>query len=217
MSMHIRLQSIAPRWRGRTVVVAATGPSLTPEVAHAVRDHPVIAVSDAYRLLPWAEVLYSCDAGWWRVHEGAPGFAGERWSSHDKGSNDKTSLPREYGVRLVAGRDGHTFSSDPALLHYGSNTGFQAINFAILAGARRIVLVGFDMRHVAGKRHFFGDHPRPLSNNLDLRVLLPIFAKAARALPAGVEILNATPGSALTCFPIVPLPQALERHAELVG
>jgi hypothetical protein len=36
------------------------------------------------------------------------------------------------------------------------------MGLAFLFGAARIVLVGYDMREVDGRRHFFGSHPRPL-------------------------------------------------------
>lgn len=201
-----QIETIERRWPGATVVVAAPGPSLTAAVAEQCRGYRTIAVQDAYKLLPWADVLFGCDASWWRVHKGCPCFAGEKWSSHGSPShNDKRTVADEYGVHLVqgVGRDG--FSTDPARVHYGSNSGFQAVNLAILFGARRIVLVGFDMRLVGGKRHFFGDHPRPLKNRNDYRAFVRAFEKAARTVPAGVEILNATPGSAMKCFPMVDL------------
>lgn len=206
------LEAVPVRWRGRTVVVAATGPSLTPDVAEACRDHPTVAVSDAWRLMPWADVLYSCDAAWWRLHAGVPDFAGERWSTHDEGSNDKRGLDPAWGVHLVAGKAGDIFSADRGLIYYGGNSGFQAVSFAILAGAARVVLVGFDMRVVGGQRHFFGDHPKPLSNRIDLSIFAASFRRARSSLPAGVEIWNATPDSALDCFPRVGLAAALAQR-----
>lgn len=197
-------------------IVAATGPSLTPEVAEMCRGHDVIAVNDAWRLIPWAVALYACDAKWWAHHKGAPEFRGERWSSHGPGnSNDKRRVAREYGLRLVAGRNGRGLSDDPAFINLGRNSGFQALGLAVLFGARRIVLVGFDMSVRGGRRHFFGDHPRPLSNFGDYRRFVPAFEEAAKALPPGVTVINATPGSALKCFPFVPLAEALaERRVE---
>lgn len=38
----------------------------------------MIAVSDAYRLAPWADVLVSSDRAWWRHHQ--PEFRGRRFS-----------------------------------------------------------------------------------------------------------------------------------------
>src|SRR6185503_19111154 len=64
-------------------IVAATGPSLTADVAEQCRGHRVLAVNDAYRRIPFAEALYAGDADWWEVHAGCPDFAGEKWSAHD--------------------------------------------------------------------------------------------------------------------------------------
>lgn len=208
------LESIPRIWSGRLVVVAATGPSLTPEVAEACRDYPTIAVSDAWRLMPWADMLYSCDAGWWIVHDGARGYLGERWSTHGgMHSDDKADVQARYGVRLVKGRQGETFSTDPAVVHYGDhggqNSGLQALGIALLTGAARVVLIGFDMRDVEGKRHFFGDHPRGLSNSKDFGDFRFGYRAAAKSVPAGVEIINATPESALDCFPRLDLAAAL--------
>lgn len=38
----------------------------------------VIAVSDAYKMAPWAEALVSADAVWWRYHK--PRFEGRKFS-----------------------------------------------------------------------------------------------------------------------------------------
>ena len=210
------LPRIEPRDFGpRGVVVAGSGPSLTPEVAAACAGLPVIAVNDAYRLLPGAMALYACDADWWRVHDGCPDFAGEKWSSHtvDRNGRDNDKIQNRvaerYGLRLVEGRDGEGFSFEPNVIHYGSNSGFQAVNLALQFGARRVVLVGFDMRLVDGARHFFGDHPAPLRNGGSYTNFIRAFRGAAATLPANVEIVNATPGSALKCFPMMALKDAI--------
>lgn len=200
-------EAIRARWSH--CVVAATGPSLSPAVAERCVGQHVVAVNDAYRLFPWAEVLYACDPDWWEVHQGCPGFAGEKWSSHDViNNNNKLATAARYGLRLVGGRAEEGFSLDPTVIHYGQTSGFQAINLALLMGARRAVLVGFDM-HTRGPRHFFGDHPEPLSNYMRFETVVPVFRRAAAQLPAGVEIVNCTPGSALDCFPMMPLEEGL--------
>jgi hypothetical protein len=195
------------------VVVAATGPSLTRDIASACEGIPVIAVNDAYRLFPSAELLYACDAAWWRQHGGCPEFMGEKWSSHGGADhNDKRTAAREYGLRLVQGRAEPGFSFDPSLIHYGDNSGFQAVNVAghKIGWRGRIALVGFDMRQVGGRRHFFGDHPRGLTNTTKGYGLWPAkFAAAAKTLPETIEIINCTPGSAITCFPMMELADAV--------
>jgi hypothetical protein len=206
-------QKINPRWANQTVIVAASGPSLTKEVAAACEGQKAVVVNDAYRLMSLASVLYACDGEWWKAHGGCPDFPGERWSSHTVGGNgrhnNKLSAADAYRLNLVEGRDGEGFSLDPEFIHYGSNSGFQAVNLAILFGATRIILVGFDMRVVDGKRHFFGDHAAPLRNTPDYKPFIQAFERAAKKLPKHIQIINCTPQSALTCFPMKDLDAAV--------
>lgn len=199
-----------PRWSDATCVVAATGPSLTPDQASLVRDCHCIAVSDAYRLLPWAEAMYSCDARWWRVHKGCPDFKGEKWTSYHHGRRDQLDAAKQYGLRVVLGEHKDGFSVKPKSIHYGKNSGYQAVNLAILFGATRILLLGFDMRESGGKRHFFGEHPKALNRNSNYKSWVTVFGYAADLLPSHIRIINCTPGSALKCFPRMDLEEALK-------
>lgn len=200
------------------VIVAASGPSLTKDVAWVARkarwfgQYRIVCANDAYKLFPNGDILYACDEEWWNVHDGAADFHGERWSSHDpkKGSgNDKRKAAERWGLNLVLGHHGAGFSADQSVIHYGHNSGFQAVNLAILKGATKIVLVGFDMREVDGRRHFFGNHPSPLRNMGDYRNFIRAFEQATPPVP----IINATPDSALKCYPMMPLEEALEDHS----
>jgi hypothetical protein len=98
----------------------------------------------------------------------------------------------------------------PTGLRTGKNSGYQAINLAYHLGAARVVLVGYDMRPDAkGRHHWFGSHPYP---TLDppYPALLEYFGTIAGPLAArGVEVLNATPDSALSCFRRATLEEAL--------
>ena len=192
----MQLQRISPNWN-LPCVVAASGPSLKP--LPRLDGWRYIAVNDAYKLVPHADILYACDLAWWDCHKGVPEFAGERWSTHDDGTNSKAKC--RWPLHLVRGEHKPGFSTDPEALHYGSNSGFQAVNLAILKGATKVVLVGFDMRLVEGKSHFFGDHPAELRNRTDYSPFVQPFRVAARDCP--VPIFNATPGSALDCFPFI--------------
>ena len=58
--------AVPPIWRGATVVCLGGGPSLTAADAAQCRGRArVIAINDAYRLVPWADLLYFCDYRWW--------------------------------------------------------------------------------------------------------------------------------------------------------
>lgn len=173
----------------------------------------LILVQDAYRVFKFADALYGCNPSWWRLHRNCDGCEAPKWSTHHEDmTNNKLALADELGIRLVEGRHGDEFSLDPSYINYGSNSGFQAINLAILLGCKKIVLVGFDMRCKNGKGHFFGNHPGgELRQNTDeeYRNFVRHYERAAKALPASISIVNATPGSALTCFPMLSLEDAL--------
>ncbi len=201
---------IKPRWIGQPCIVAASGPSLDNEVADQCfaakekRGFKIIAVSDAYRLLPFADILYAADIAWWKVHEGCPKFTGEKWTSYQQGQARDDS----FGLNYVRVRLCGDFSTDPNELH-GFFSGVQALNMAVLMKAKPIVLVGFNMKSVNGRRHFFGNHPKPLDNSANFEAWVPGFEAAARTLSKDVDVVNATPESAVRCFRSLRLEEAL--------
>jgi len=204
---------IEPRWN--SCVIAASGPSLTPEVAAACAGQNIIAVSNAYELFPNADIIYSGDSRWFEVHKGIKDLPGELWSFYDPdrpAEKDKAKVAENLGINLVDVHYDEEFSLDPSYINSGNNSGFAGLNLAILMGAKRIVLVGYNMRYGEdGKRHFFGDHPAPLKNPPE-KVFdgwVETFTKAAKNLPADIQIVNATDNSSLDCFPKWSLEAAL--------
>jgi hypothetical protein len=156
-------------------------------------------------------VLFATDSAWWHFYRGVPAFNGERWSSHGTG-NDKQDVALAYGIKCIAGKHGAEFLTTPGLITYGSNSLFQAIGLTIQFGAARIILVGANMQKVGGRTHFFGEHPRGL-RNADPRRFITYFNQAAKKMPPGVTIINATPDSALNCFTKMSLADALSERA----
>lgn len=94
----------------------------------------------------------------------------------------------------------------------GQNSGHQAINLAVLLGARRILLLGFDMKPAGdGRFHWFGDHPIKTPRNV-FSAMLQAFPKTLDPLARlGVEVVNCTPDSALQCYRKAPLRDELAR------
>lgn len=161
-------------------------------------------------MMPWADILYGCDARWWEFHQGTD-FEGEKWSTHGdaQGNNDKRAVAEQFGVNLIQGLSANDkgFSTDPAVIHYGDNSGYQALNLAVLLGSPYIVLVGYNMSRPGGKAHFFGDHPPGLTNQDDYEKWVYLFHRAAEH--CDVTIINATPDSAITCWPQMTISEAI--------
>jgi hypothetical protein len=93
----------------------------------------------------------------------------------------------------------------------GGNSGFQALNIAVQFGATRIVLVGFDMRLDRGL-HWHGRHPQGLNNPHEPSIMAwrrALDAAAPTFAALGITVLNASPVSALTAYPVVPLEDSI--------
>ena len=92
----------------------------------------------------------------------------------------------------------------------GGTSGYSALNVAVLKRARRIVLLGFDYGCIGGKHHFHNAY----TWFRDGEQYWPAWAKrfdaaapVCRALD--VEVINASPQSAITAFPKVSIDEAL--------
>lgn len=165
-------------------------------------------VNTTYQAAPWADLLYACDETWWQHHypKLATVFSGELWTISE-------AARERHGLRWIFGQEGSGLSPDPTYIHTGMNSGYQALGLAALFGARRIVLLGYDFTvGPGGRRHWHGDHPRPLGNAPPSRY--PAWANAMNVLAtdlkrSGVEVINASRRTALRCFPRRDLTEAL--------
>lgn len=234
-----RYSRVLPAWKGRTAVILAGGPSLTAQAFESVRaereagEIRTIAVNDSYLLAPWADVHYAADAKWHAWHTaGVPkpelGLSAEdvrlRWETF-RGERCSIEPPRDYPVPAESALEaderihllrnvhhpyrGAGLSRDPGYLVTGWNSGFQALNLATLAGAARVLLLGFDACRAAdGRSHWHGGHPRPSSG--DYEPFLRAFSAAEAAIAeAGVEVINCSPISRINSFPRMTLGEAL--------
>lgn len=207
---------------GGTVLVLGSGPSLTKaDVDYArARVDCTIAINDAYLYAPDATALWAADDKWLvKWHQGcvAPHIHHEKkypaFTGQLKFCLSKTPYADVLTVRRGP-RDGLCLEPDKVAL--GSNGGHQAINAAVHFGATRIVLLGIDMK--PGKifrdgqwrqsDHFWGRHADDTKPPYE--VCLSLMATMVEPLKKiGVKVVNCSPDSALKCFQMQPLREAL--------
>lgn len=201
-------------WPGETAVCIGGGPSLTQEQVDFVRGKArVIAINDAYLLAPWADVLYFCDDRWWGWHKDRPeyrAFAGLKVKMYESERVHQI----EPGVKMMQNLGTRGLSPIRRGLMTGQNSGYQAIGLAVHFGVKRIILIGYDMRFDGKRSHWHGGHPRPTAPNTYSGTMLPNFPSMVDGLKErGVEVINCTPGSALTVFPMMDLACALSASS----
>jgi hypothetical protein len=197
-----------PRWLGRCVVIAASGPSAAEADFDLIRRSgaAVVAINATYRLAPFADLLYAADGLFWLKDEGARAFPGLKVTQSLKDA-------RRYGLQTVKlEAQSRTMQFERfGEIGAGGNSGFQAVNLVAQTGAARIVLVGFDYSLARGV-HWHGRHP-PGMNNPSEKNVARWAADMDRAAPLlaslGVDVVNASPHSSLRAFPVRPLSECL--------
>ena len=227
-----RFSEVVREWEGGTCVILGGGPSLTfkqieaVNKAHMLGEVRCIAVNDSYLWAPWADVCYFADGQFWQWHTDGidkpilglkaeqvrnrfAAFAGEKCSISVVGNRIEDIKITDDAVHILKNKrtNYQELSLDPHHLAtaQGKNGGFQALNLAVLAGAKDIILLGID-----GKPgHFHGGHPKPTPDHF-YEAMRKAFSCAETAIKeAGVRVLNCSPGTAVDSFPKMALEEAL--------
>jgi len=192
---------LGDEWAGETVFLLGGGPSIAAVDLDRLRGRRAIAINALGHRAPWADVLLFHDAQWfWRskaLVDGWPGTVATVSRAAKLAAPDRVRrLEIEPGAPLEPGR---------APMRQGRSAGHTAVSLAACLGASRIILLGYDMRTVDGRTHGHDDYAER-DHDIYAREFIPAFRGwNAAAKAAGVEILNATPGSALSEFPTVDL------------
>ena len=156
-------------------------------------------------MAPWANILYACDGEWWDVYieEAKAKCTGEFWT-YDPNAATRYDIKNIYGDThgIGLGKNG--------IIHTGGNGGYQAINLAYLLGAKKIILLGFDMQRTEKKSHWHGDHPRNLNRTSDMNGWIKNFCRLALDLrDESIKVINASRETALNCFEKNTIEEAL--------
>jgi hypothetical protein len=197
-----------PDWSGDDVAIIASGPSTKTAGIEQLRGKcRIIAIKENIDLCwKWCDLCYGCDASWWRNRNWLKDFPRLKVSFEAKHEGiHRIDIDRHVDRILT---------ETPGRLGSGGNSGFQAVNLAVQFGARRIMLVGFDMTDRSGL-HWYGrnrgqNRSNPTEDNFR-RWRAAFHATAPWFRDNGIEVVNASEHSAVTCFPRTTVEKALQR------
>lgn len=189
--------ALLPQWQGQDVFILGGGPSLKAFDVSRLAGKCVVGCNDAYQFGPRiVSILCFGDTKWFRCHQ----LSLRRWPNPIV--TNQPMLAEEEGL-IVFRREDYGFHVDA--LGWNGNTGAMAINLALILGAARIFLLGFDMK--LGEDGQSNWHPNPLStptNEVHYARYKENFARCLGdwiARWSQVQIINLNPESALSCFP----------------
>lgn len=203
-------------WTDKPVYIVGGGPSLKPYIQYLTNLHEkgyVIAVNDGFRFCDKPSVIFSIDHTWLEKRlEEIPQMHGPVVVALDQNHprpyvSNITYLIRTTRMRVTR------LSEDPTKIFNGLNSGFCALNYAYLKGAKTVYLLGFDFKEGPnGETHFHKSYPWHSAGNT--RRLFPAWAQimddvAPQLTKAGVEVWNCSKDSLLTAFPHKPYEEVL--------
>ena len=182
----------------------------------AIHSKHVIGVNAAFLIGDWIDMMFFGDARFfleYRVRLAE--FPGLKVTCHERPSKAKYAKEKiKYLPKNP--KHGKGISPNPSSVSWNGNSGAAAISVAVHTGATRIILVGFDMKLDKNyKQHWHGlygtagrkdDNPKGLPFP---KHLLGFTAIRRDSLIKGVEILNASPDSAIMQFKKVTVKELL--------
>lgn len=209
----IPLQFDVPDKVVRKIVSGSFSPNIYSPYMSALHDKHVIGINVAYQIGDWIDMVFFGDGGFFLKYQ-------ERLSQFPKlrvSCSPKTADVSWVKYLMRDGQHPRGISSNPKAVSWNGNSGAAAISIAANAGAKRIILLGFDMKLGDHKdQHWHDLYGRGVIND-DRRARKMPFHKHLRGFPAiaedakkrGIEILNASPDSAIECFRKVTVKELL--------
>ena len=189
----------------RVGVIIGTGPSLSADQLDQVKHLRKFGVNNAWQL--GLDVHLACNWQWWNQYW--PEIKNDpchKWTPRIESAT-------KYGVNYIEERWADGLSTDNTYIHAHHGSGPQMVNLALHYGCEKMILIGWDMRYSGkvsdrqykDKRHYFGEYPKALQHwprTAPDGAMTGLIKEMETINPAdyGIEIVNCTPNSAMTCF-----------------
>lgn len=137
-------------WQDEAVAILGAGPDMTEELALTAKGHKTIAVNRAVKFAPWADMFVALDPHhpFWEEADKL-GFKGIRVLGVEHDDYDAVYMGMLYEKAHIS--PGHIIEI--------RNNALAAIRIALMAGAKKIILLGFDperYEEVHAHTGFFG-------------------------------------------------------------
>jgi len=209
----------ADLWKDRACYIVGGGPSLRGFDWSSLRGHLVIGVNRAEAALP-CSVVVSRDAryaGWAQRGRLGPDEAAAQQANvvhawiNTGGFSGLKRRPFDAMFAMHEPDDEMTGDWD-LTMGSGNNSGFGALNLALLLGADPIYLLGFDM----GGAHWHEGYPLESDPNAYDRWCATFAANADWIRARGQLVVNCSPDSRLACFLKAPVPTVTPVERPLV-
>jgi hypothetical protein len=190
------------------VFIIGGGPSIKDTNLDLIKDYPVIGTNAAYTLGNWVDICTFIDGHFYTWNQKEL----DAWPNRIITCNP--NFKNHKKIEYLKKCEQHAMCWNPNKLpcpDKGKNVGSTAIALAAKLGAKKIILLGYDMKVKGGQHNYHKKHRHVPRNDVYYRFLIHFKALAAELKNTDIQVLNATPDSALSLFPKVSLKEALNK------
>jgi hypothetical protein len=194
------------------VVSGVSLPSIYSPYMSYLHDKHVIGINVAYLIGNWIDIVFFGDASFFLPHQQRLAlFPGMKISCH-------AGVNKHNWIKYLPKQNEKKFgiSTTPKMVCWNGNSGAAAISVAVHAGAKRIILLGFDMSLNNNRQHWHDLYHR--GNKSDPKKLP--FSRHLKGFPdinkdagkMGITILNCSPESKIEVFKKVTLKELINER-----
>ncbi len=186
-------------WQGETAYVIGGGYSIKNLDLSLIYNERCIGVNNSYMLGNWIDICWFGDSRWLEWHRTYDQFK-KRWERFigikvTCVANCKNHKEIKY---IAVSEKSRGIETDCDKISWNKTSGGSAINVAYHLGVTKIVLVGFDMKIIAGKKNWHNDHPKRECETNPYPRYVKVFSDISRDLKSlGVDIINTSLDSAI--------------------
>jgi len=194
----------------------ALPPSAYSSYMTEIHNKHVIGVNMSYRIGDWIDIVMFGDSDFFlKEQEYLYKFPGLRVTCNPLQRDEPFVKYLERDTTHYQG-----ITTTPGRVSWNGNTGAAAINLAVHLGAKRIILVGFDMKVEDNMKHWHDLYKvGPVNTERRRMKTMSTFDRhlsffpsiAADAKRLGITIINANPDSAISCFPKMTVKEILNQ------
>jgi hypothetical protein len=200
-------------WAGRRCFIVGGGPSLKGFRFSRLKNELTIGINRAYEKFD-PSIIFGADRRFFQwANEGKYGTESlKKWKAtkapkirlYIEGNGDIPGLENLLNVQCY-GKHGLSSNLKDGLV-YGSNSGYAALNLAILLGANPIYLLGFDMHPYGGYWH--DGYP---GKQGDITGFIHEFKSMKSEILQKARVINLNRNSNLKCFEFGDFPTGKEK------
>jgi len=203
-------------WKNEPCFLIGGGPSLRGFDFERLRGAGrVIAINKAFMDAPFADMLFSMDHrfyNWLRIGINKNMVGAKQKFAEFQGIKCWLDINNSFydGIYFVVGKRGGDMAvSLEDGIPPGNNSGYAAIQIAMVLGCDPIYLLGYDMNHDNGVSHYHGGYPIAQREITVVRFRHK-FERVADRILARTHVYNLNPNSGLRCFPFKTIDEVLK-------